>query len=361
MACAGAWLTAAATAAAAEPSTRQVPLPPGLASVWRVDGRMLDSRAAAWSTVAFSTDGKLVGVSDDRGTRVYRAGDGGLVRSFPAPFSMGQFTFSVAISSAGHVAVGRVGGIEVHALEELGEPLKFQCGGVCGPVSAIAFSPDGAWLAYQSVGGSLDSARGLVNVVDVRARARVVQLEASATRAGVMFAPDGRTLVAANTTRVDDVGTFGVVRFSRDAEWQRARGDVPGAQVPRGSVGPYAFTERAAAYARDGSVELRDLATGALLWAQPFVPPGLDSTADVAMKLDLVALSPRGELVLDFESPVSGDAPGALVLRRLQDGSVIAMYDVVGVSALAFAPDGETFAYSTGAGRTYTVVAQVPR
>ena len=64
---------------------------------------------------------------------------------------------------------------------------------------------------------------------------------------------------------------------------------------------------------------------------------------------------------LDFESPVSGDAPGALVLRRLQDGSVIAMYDVVGVSALAFAPDGETFAYSTGAGRTYTVVAQVPR
>jgi hypothetical protein len=39
----------------------------------------------------------------------------------------------------------------------------------------------------------------------------------------------------------------------------------------------------------------------------------------------------------------------------------VAMYDVPGVSALAVSPDGGSFVYSTGAGRTYTVLARVPR
>jgi hypothetical protein len=45
----------------------------------------------------------------------------------------------------------------------------------------------------------------------------------------------------------------------------------------------------------------------------------------------------------------------------LADGSVVAMYDVVGVNALAVAPDGNSFVYSTGAGRTYTTLARLPR
>ena len=79
------------------------------------------------------------------------------------------------------------------------------------------------------------------------------------------------------------------------------------------------------------------------------------------MKLDLVAFAPSGELLLSYESPVDGEEPGAIVLRRMADGSVVAMYDVVGVSALAVAPDGGSFVYSTGAGRTYTALARVPR
>jgi hypothetical protein len=79
------------------------------------------------------------------------------------------------------------------------------------------------------------------------------------------------------------------------------------------------------------------------------------------MKLDLVAFSPRGDLLLGYESPVDREGPGAVVVRRMADGSVVAMYDVVGVSALAIAPDGERFMYSTGVGRTYTVVARLPR
>jgi hypothetical protein len=353
-------LTCLAAPAGAEPGASQVPLPLGLASVWRVDGRNADAYGGTWSLAAFSTDGKLVGISDERGTRVYRAENGQLVRMFPAPYSTGQFAYSLALSSTGLVAMGRVGGVDVHALAETGEPLKFYCGGVCGPVSALAFSPNGAWLASQAARSALDETPGLVNVVDLRAGVRSAELEASSTRAGVLFAGDGRTLIAANVTRVDGTGTFGMRRFSSTANWRRTR-DVAGAQVPRGSIGPFAFNERVAAYALAGNVELRDVETGALAWAQPFVPPGLDSADDLAMKLDLVAFAPSGELLLTYESPAEGGGPGAIVLRRMADGAVIAMYDVVGVSALAVAPDGGSFVYSTGAGRTYTALARVPR
>ncbi|HEX7237002.1 MAG TPA: hypothetical protein VF405_08585 [Gammaproteobacteria bacterium] len=346
--------------AGAEPGARQVPLPLGLASVWRIDGRKVDAYSAAWSLAAFSTDGKLVGVADDGGTRIYDASDGHLVRMLPAPYSTGQFAYSLAISSTGLVAMGRVGGVEVHTLDARDEPQTFYCGGICGPISALAFSPNGAWLASQAARGTLEPTPGLVNVVDLRAGVRSAELEASATRAGVMFSSDGRTLIAANVTRVDGTGTFGMRRFNGAASWRRTR-DLAGAQVPRGSIGPYAFNERVAAYALGGNIELREVATGALVWARPFVPPGLDSPTDVAMKLDLVAFAPRGELLLGYESPANHEGPGALVLRRMADGSVVAMYDVVGVSALAIAPDGDRFMYSTGAGRTYTVLARMPR
>ena len=347
--------------AAAEPSARQVPLPAGLASVWRVDGRRADTFAAAWSLAAFSTDGKLVGISDDGGTRVYRASDGGLVRMLPAPYSTGQFAFSLALSSTGLIALGRVGEIEVYPVDRRGEPQKFYCAGVCGPVSSLAFSPNGAWLAAQAARGALEATPGLVSVVDLRAGVRSAVLEASSTRAGVLFAADGRTLVAANVTRIDGTGTFGMRRFSAGAEWRRTR-DLLGAQVPRGSIGPFAFDERAAAYALNGHLELRDVATGALVWAQPFVPAGIDTAPeDAEMKLDLVAFAQRGELLLTYESPVSRRGPGAIVVRRMDDGSAVAIYDAVGVSALALSPDGSTFAYSTGIGRTYTAVARVPR
>jgi len=354
-----AFVAGLAAPAGAEPGARQVPLPPGLASVWRVDGRKADAYSA-WSLATFSTDGKLVGVSDDGGTRVYDASDGRLVRMFPAPYSTGQFAYSLAISSKGLVAVGRVGGVDVYELDERGEPTKFYCGGICGPVSALAFSANGAWLASQAARSTLETTPGLVNVVDLRGGVRSAELEASSTRAGVMFAGDGGTLIAANVTRLDGTGTFGMRRFSGAAEWRRTR-DLVGAQVPRGSIGPYAFNERVAAYSFDGRLELREVATGALVWAQPFVPPGLDSAAGAAMKLDLVAFAPRGDLLLGYESPVNREGPGAIVLRRMADGVVVAMYDVVGVSALAIAPDGERFMYTTGAGRTYTAVARVPR
>jgi hypothetical protein len=80
-----------------------------------------------------------------------------------------------------------------------------------------------------------------------------------------------------------------------------------------------------------------------------------------AMKVELVAFAGNGELTLSYESPKAGDAPGALVLRRMRDGASVAMYDVAHVSAIALAPDGGSFVYTTGAGRTYTALARIPR
>ena len=337
------------------------PLPPGLASLWRVDGRKLDANAAAWSLAAFSTDGTLVGISNDSGTRIYRANDGRLAHMFPAPITMGQFAYSLAISSTGLVALGRVGGLDVLTLDGHAEPAKYHCLGLCGPVSALAFSPNGAWLAYQASSGARDPWPGIVNVVDLKSHTRVAELEASTTRTGVSFAADGRTLIAANVTRVDDSGTFGLRAFSGGAGWRRTR-DLSGASVPSGSIGPFAFTERVAAYSRAGQLEIRELATGALVWAAPLVPPALDAAAAAGpITLELVAFAPRGDLVLSYESPPSGAAPGTLVFRSMSDGATVAMYDVAEVSALAFAPTGDRFVYTTGAGRTYTALARVPR
>jgi hypothetical protein len=349
-------------ATADEYGVQTSPLPPGLASVWRIDGRKVDSRASAWSLAAFSMDGRLAGVTDEGGTRVYRASDGHLIRMFPAPFStgQGQYAYSLAISSTGLVALGRVGGLDLFTLDGGRVPEKFDCTGVCGPVSSLAFSRDGAWLAYQAGRGAREPLAGHVDVVDLRARTRVADLPATAMRAGVAFIGDGRTLLAANVFRVDGSATFGLRAWNSGADWRRTR-DVLGASAPRGSIGPYAFDDRIAAYSLDGRLEIRDIVSGKLVWGVPFVPPAIGSAQTAAMKLDLVVLARRADLVLSYESPVSGSEPGVIVIRRLRDGGTVAMYDVAGVAALAASPDGESFIYSTASGRTYTALARMPR
>ncbi len=358
----------AAVASGAPPGAAQsfaapgVMLPPGLASVWRVDGRRVNDRASAWSLVAFSTDGRLVGVSDEGGTRVYRASDGRLQRSFPASLSTGQSAFSLAISSTGLVATGRVGGLEIHELDRRAEPLKYHCSGICGPVSALAFSPNGALLAFQAAHGALEPTPGIVNVVDLRKHARRRRARGVRDASGRDVRrgrPDADRRQRHAHRRAAARSAY--VGWSGGVDWRRVR-DEPGAQVPLGSIGPFAFDDRVAAYSYDGRLELRELASGALAWAAQFVPPGLDAVVDGSpMQLELVAFARRGDLVLTYESPESGAAPGTLVFRRMADGETVAMYDVPGVSALAVAPDGASFMYSTGAGRTYTVLARVPR
>lgn len=337
------------------------PLPLGLTAIWRVEGRPANGYGAAWSLLAFSNDGALVGVADDAGTRVYDASDGGLRQTVPAPASTGQFAYALAVSSNGLVAVGRVGAVDVYAPRgTLGDVRKLYCAGTCGPISAAAFSGDGRWLAYQASHGLLEPGSGFVSVADLGvADGAVRHLEASATRAAVSFSARGTTLFAANAERVDGVGLVGMRAF--DATTGRRLGDMPGGAFTKGIVGPFVSSERHAVYHRDGLVELRELATGAAAWAVPLAPPSLESSGDGAMRLDLATLSEQGDSMLSYETPVARGQGGVLVLRRLADGETLAMYEVAGVSAIALAPDGSRFAYTIGSGRTEVVVAAAPR
>jgi len=338
--------------------------PLGLSVVWRVTGRRLHDEISAWAIDAFSTDGKLVAVGDASGVRIMRARDGVVVRKVWPGFN-DETVYSIAVSKSGDVAVGRVGKVEVHRADSLHDSARYECTGACGPVAAVAFSPDGALLAFQGARGLPERRLGLgsVNVIDVHTGAAVAQLEASAARARVGFSADGRRLLAASVTPFDDRERFGV-RAWRIPDW-RITGNVPGTNSIARSQGALPGTEFAAAFERDGNLELRDLSTGAVLWSVALVPPALDAkTSTGKIRLRLVEIAPNGRFVLSYEAPeasaVGGAPAGTLVIRNARDGAVQALYDARDVSALAIAPDGKTFVYTTGSGQTHTVLGRVP-
>jgi WD40 repeat protein len=363
---------ASALCAALAPYVAAQPAPPGAAGdtplglsvVWRIPGRMLHDEISAWAIDAFSTDGKLVAIGDATGVRIVRARDGAVVRKvWPGPND--QTVYSIAVSSVGDVAVGRVGKVEVHPADVRYGSARFDCSGACGPVSSVAFSPDGTLLAFQGARGLPERRLGLgsVNVVNVRTGAAVAQLEASAARARVGFSTDGRRLLAATVTPFDDLERFGV-RVWRIADW-RIASNVPGARSIGRSQGTLPGIEFAAAFESDGKLELRDLSADAALWSVPLVPPALDSkTKTGAIRLRLVEIAPNGRYVLSYEAPeasaIAGPPAGTLVIRTAADGLVQAMYDARDVSAIAISPDSKTFLYTTGSGQTHTVLARVP-
>jgi WD40 repeat protein len=353
-----------ARSAAAQPSGADRPVTPaGLEVVWQVPGRRLRDEIAAWSIDAFSTDGKLLAVGDATGVRILRTGDGSAVRKLWPTFG-DEFAYALAVSGQGAVAVGRVGKIELYPADDRLPPARHECAGACGPVGAIAFSPDGSLLAFQGARGLADRRRGLgaVRVIDTRSGAAVADLDASAARARVRFSANGRRLLAAHATPFDERELNGV-RAWDVADW-RVMDDLLGARrVPR-AEGAIERAQFAATFEREGTLEIRDLITDGLVWSAPLVPPSFDSTGDAqaSMKLRLVEIAPNGEFIVSYEAPATPGVAtlGTIVIRRAAEGSVEAMYDVADVTAIAIAPDSKTFAYTTGSGQIYTVLARVP-
>jgi WD40 repeat protein len=337
--------------------------PAGLSVVWRVNGRKLHAAISTWAIEAFSPDGELVAVGDETGVRVRRTDDGSLVDMFWPGFA-DPFVYSLAVSSRGEVAIGRVGNVELHRPGAKREVIPYECADDCGPVGAVAFSPDGELLAFQGKRSLANRRLGLgsVTVVDVRTGTVRAELEASAARARVAFSRDGKRLFAASTTPIDDNEWFGL-RVWNIADWTLDR-RVLGASRAAWSQGALDGTPFAAAYPRDGSVEISDLETGDLLWSAGLIGPALEREGDgYATELDRVEIAPSGEFVISYETPVvdarGRAAVGAIVIRRALDGAVAAMYDVPNVAAFAIAPDGKSFVYTTGSGQTYTALARV--
>lgn len=361
-----AWIALAASALAPRATPAQAGTgvaPAGLSVVWSAPGRKLHGEIGAWSIAAFSTDGKLVAVGDETGVRVLRASDGTFVRKIWPAFG-NAFAYSLAVSSAGAVAVGRVGNVEVHPADARLPSQRYDCAGACGPVGAAAFSPNGTLLAFQGARTLADRKRGLggVRVVDLRDGRAVADLDASPARARVRFAANGRRLLAAHATPFDDSELYGV-RAWTVADW-KLMDDLLGAKRVARAEGALERAQFAGTFERDGNLELRDMVSDGVVWSTPLVPPAFDVTGDAQalMKLRLVEISPNGELIVSYEAPAeTGLAThGTLVIRSALDGGVLAMYDVADVTSIAIAPDSKTFVYTTGSGQTYTTLARVP-
>lgn len=342
------------------------PEAPGLSVIWRIDGPWHDSPVPVRSVQAFSPDGRWLGVLDDDGVKAIDAAGARTLRSMAHLF--GRQAHSVAVSSAGRIAVGRAGGIHVY---EPGtpRPIWISCFDPCGPVQALAFSPDERLLAYQGTRG-LDARRrglGSIVVLDVATKEPVARLSAPAAKAYVAFSADGTRLSASAATSFDDVEQYGL-RVWDTADWMLER-QLPGSPHWWRAIG-LVDGRHVGAYLGDGQLELRDLESGQRLWSAPLIAPSLDSTRatdDVATRLDLIEFAPNGEFVVSYESPstlpYNGSdrrIGGAIVIRETTRGSVEAMYDVIGVTSLAVAPDSASFVYGTGAGRTHRVMARVP-
>ena len=337
--------------------------PAGLSIVWRVNGRKLERGAPGAALNAFSPDGRYVAIHDTLRVRVLDAKNGETVRDFRLdPSSVSPF--SLAVSSSATVAVGLMGNAEVFARDR--DPVRHWCVGACGALTALAFSPDERYLAYQGTRGLPEWRSGLggvVSVVDL-ARGVPVNLEAVASIAQVSFSADGRTFYAMSVTEIDDRDTFGVRVWSTD-DWRLVR-SLSGSKRTLRRIAPLGAVPYAGVTMNEGNIEARDLATDRVLWSVPLVPPELDGpgSAPGVANLDLVEIAPNGRFVLSYEGAKgydpTGRGRGTLVIRNAADGAVEALYDVPRVSDVTISPDGRTFVYSTASGQTYTAVARVP-
>jgi WD40 repeat protein len=357
-----AWSQPVPPDAAASAASTETPL--GLSVVWSTNGRKVERGTTGTAMNAFSPNGRFVAVYEARRVRVFDARTGKNARDFSLDPSA-VTPFSLAVSSSGtKVALGRMGNVEV--LEHGKQPVRHWCVGACGTLTAVAFSPDERFLAYQGTRGLPEwrsSLGGLISVLNLRTGAPT-HLEAVASIAQVTFSPDGRTLYAMNVSMLDDREAYGVREWS-SADW-RVTQSVPGSERAMRRVAALGDGRYAGVSMNGGNIEARDLGDDRVLWSVPLVPPELAGTDNerAPTNLDLVEIAPNGEFVLSYEASTAYDATGlasgTLVIRRTADGMVEALYDVARISDLAIAPDSNTFIYSTAAGQTYTAVARVP-
>jgi hypothetical protein len=336
--------------------------PPGMGVLWQTPGRTLGAGAVERTFGAFAPDGRSAAFYDGSSIRIIDVADGAVVRTLRlgparAPAS------ALALSSSGAVAVGRVGYVDLYGTGTT--PTRLDCSGNCGAVSAVAFSPDGRWLAYQGARGLEDRRNGLgaVDIVDMQTGQHVAALDAVTAAPRLAFSRDGRSLAAAVFAHLDDKELYGIRTWST-RDW-RPTGSFARVEWQLRGLAPQSPSSFWTAYAHDGVLGVGGGADAHAGWTAPLIPPPFESSArtTVPTALDLVDLGANGRVIVSYESPRSdsaGGPAGTIVVRRGDGGRVEAMYDVLGVTDLAVAPDARTFLYTTGAGQTYAVLARVP-
>jgi hypothetical protein len=146
------------------------------------------------SRIAFSPDGKLLGVASSTHTDVHLsdAASGRLVSTLRHPFPVRLIEFSkdgkylaVAIGDRRRLAESNTAWVwEVASGQQAGRVAHEQ------PVTTVAFSEDGKYLATADE-------EGLLKIWNAATRAPIADLKAGAEVSQIKFSPDGRQLFAA--------------------------------------------------------------------------------------------------------------------------------------------------------------------
>ena len=136
--------------------------------------------------------------------------------------------------------------------------------------------------------------------------------------------------------------------------------------------------ERLSSYAMDFAdidanllaIEYDDFA-GAILDGRPPEVTGADGLR-FGVELEHVAIAGDGSFVVSYERPAGTGGSmttrrvlvrdsGGIVVRRARDGRVVAVFDVPGVTTLAAAPDGKSFAFTSSKQLPRLALVSAPR
>jgi WD40 repeat protein len=341
----------------------QPPTPIATSDVlWRVDVKVLPANTFGHHRVEFSPDGSLIGVVyQPAEARLLRASDGALVRQLTAPSPRRESAYSIALSSSGRVAIGRLAGVEVLDIMTGRSERTFGCGNCERTIGALQFSPDGSMLAFQGTAGPMNPNPPLTFVVDVDANVELAAFDVFSNRAAVSFSPDGRRLAASAFSSNGSALGFSVWNIG-DRQLLNA---YPGeARANFGEMGTGVVDGRwIVAHGRAETIEMRSLDDNRVIWTVPLLPSNSELPRVLGTELDEVEVAPNGEFLVTYESPVATDpnshVAGAIVLRDTVDGSVTAVYTVHGVSDISIAPDSRSFVYATGAGSVHIARVRV--
>lgn len=270
-------------------------------------------------------------------------------RTFTAPSRL-SFS-SIAVDPSGEiVCAGSLDSFDIHIWSVQTGQLLDQLAGHEGPVSTLAFSPDGSTL----VSGSWDRTVRIWSVFGRTQTSEPLQLQADVLC--VAYRPDSKQIAVSSLDgelsfwAVSDAIQIGGVDARRDVSGGRKISDR---RTAANAAGTKSFD--AVVYSADGScvlaggkskyICLYDVQSGVLVKKYTVsINLSIDGTQEFLNSRDLTEAGPRGAIDTrgedsDFEDRVDKTLPGA----NRGDASYRKQRPEVRVSAVAFSPTGRAF------------------
>ena len=203
-------------------------------AIWRttsgkptVPTQTLGTGSARFDPLAFSPDGRLVAVSTPNGRDLVLDATTSQTRQTLRPIGR-EYTGSLAFAPDGALATGTLDGIVQLWNPIKGEQIAGPLPATAGPISSIAFDPNGQRFATT---GSQDGAVKLWSTSTLQQQGTTLNTDQRAASAAI-FAPHGNNLLV-----VDNRGN-GFTWPTSSAAWERRACTVARRNLTRSGVGP---------------------------------------------------------------------------------------------------------------------------